>query len=67
MKDCKHLTRKPQEIGSPLYKCDVNNDKHIFCYGKIKEKLSNNNVFPNGECPFAYLNIDLSKCPCYYQ
>ena len=63
---CKYLIN-PQEIGSPLYKCAVNNDKHIECYGRIKEKLSNNNVFPNGECPFAYRNNSLSDCPFFEQ
>ena len=67
MKDCKHLTQIPQEIGGPLYRCAVNNGKHISSYGKIREKLCDNNVMPNGDCPFAYRNIELSKCPCYNQ
>ena len=67
LKDCKHLTQIPQEIGSPLYKCDVNDGNHSSSYGRIKETLNDNNVIPNGECPFAYRNIELSNCPCYYQ
>lgn len=67
VKDCKHLTQMPQEIGNPLYKCDVNDGNHSSFYGRIKEMLNDNSVIPNGECPFAYRNIKLSNCPCYYQ
>lgn len=65
--NCKHLTIIPQEVGGTLFKCAVNNDKYIECYGRIKEKLNNDNVFPNGECPFAYRNVSLPDCPCYEQ
>lgn len=65
MKGCRYLTVIPQKIGSPLYKCRVNNSDIIACFMAIKEKLNNNNVIPNGECPFAYRKIDLSECPCF--
>ena len=67
MKKCNHLNIIPQEIGSPLYKCTINNDKNSSLYGLIKERLNSDSVLLNGECPFAYRNIDLSECPCFKQ
>lgn len=62
---CKYLTIIPLETGTPLYKCAVNNAKHNSCFGLIKEKIRDKTVLPNGECPFAYLNIALTDCPCF--
>ncbi len=65
MKGCKYLTMILQEIGSPLCKCRVNNSYNMACFLAIQEKLNNDNVIPNGECPFAYREVDLSECPCF--
>ena len=65
MKGCKYLTVILLEIGSPLCKCRVNNRDNMACFQAIKEKLNNDNVIPNGECPFAYRKVDLSECPCF--
>lgn len=65
MKECSHFTKIQQEVGSPLYKCDINNDENLNSFGKIKESLKNKTVLPNGYCPFKYNNLDLSNCPCF--
>lgn len=65
MKVCNNLTVIQQEVGSPLCKCNLNNSDNIACFEAIKEKLNNDNVIPNGDCPFAYRRIDLSECPCF--
>lgn len=66
MTKCKYLTIVSQETGLPLYKCAINKGAYPKHYGKIREKL-NNNVVPNGECPFYYRSLDISECPCFEQ
>lgn len=67
MTKCKYLTIVPQEVGIPLYKCAINNIDNPECFGNIREKLLNDNVMPNGECPFYYRSLDISECPCFEQ
>ena len=52
-------------IERTLYKCSKNDSIDSDCYKKIKEHLRNENVIPNGDCPFVYRGLPLSECPCY--
>lgn len=65
MKECSHFSKIQQEVGSPLYKCNINNAENLSSFGKIKESLKDKMVIPNGDCPFKYNNLDLSDCPCF--
>ena len=63
---CKHLIIEPQPIGSPSYKCDVNEVEK--CFPAIKEeyeKLFRKTATPNRECLFINNSEDLSDCPCF--
>lgn len=52
-------------IESTLYKCSKNDGNDLNSYMKIKEHLRNENVMPDGECPFVKLQRPLSECPCF--
>lgn len=65
MIECKFITKIIPNEGSPIYKCSKNNVGNSECYLKIKEHLKNDNVIPNGECPYVHRNTPLSDCPCY--
>lgn len=72
MEECRFLKKvikkEPVLLGNiehTLYKCSKNDGDNSDCYLKIKEHLKNENVMPNGECPFANLGIHYSECPCF--
>lgn len=74
MEECRFLYKKIKKeaaltgcIERTLYKCSKNDGIDSDCYLKIKEHLRNENIIPNGECPFANLNIALADCPCFEQ
>ena len=63
---CKHLRVELQPIGSPLYKCDVNDAEKCFLAIQEKyEKLFRKTAIPNRECLFINNTEDLSDCPCF--
>lgn len=65
MLSCRHQTKIIPEEGFPIHKCSLNTGDSPECFLKIKAQLKNDNVVPNGECPFAYRDILLSECPYF--
>lgn len=63
---CKHIIEKKQDNGFPLYKCSymygIKTTEHFL---NIRKKLKNDNIAPDGECPFAKRNILLTECPYF--
>ena len=63
---CKHITEKKQDNGFPLYKCSyLYGFKTTEHFLNIRRKLKNDDVAPNGDCPFANRNIPFTECPYF--
>lgn len=72
MCQCKYLVvKQDNETSSLLYKCHINNSKHMSEFLKMKvafeTEFKEHYFLNNGECTFRFVTEELDICPCFEQ